>query len=215
MARLFLAVAVLLAGQGLAGCCTPQKFGGVAASWHPPQHTDTWCWAASTEMVSDFFGHRVNQCDSSQNVHGRPTSCTGGCPAYCDCRGSCGATIAQIESNWTHWSFSYRHVATSLDWDTMKKTLSSTSACDKSPVQVIWWWTGGGGHVVTAYGYAETPTGNYVSYFNPWSPDCTDTCPESTSTTGGDDAVATLDWMVSTTDKAWGDTFHQFKYTGP
>ena len=81
-------------------------------------------------------------------------------------------------------------------------------------MQVIWWWTAGGGHVVTAYGYAETAAGNFISYYNPWSPDCTqpDKSCNSSNTTGGEDAVATYEWVVATADKTWGDTFSKFSY---
>jgi hypothetical protein len=212
------AVALLLVPLvvGFSGCCTPQKIGSVAATWHIPQHTNMWCWAASTEMVSAYLNHRVDQCESSKFVHNNPTDCTKGCPGYCSCWGVCSATISQIMNNWTHWKFSYLHTASHLSWADIK-TSCNVGPCDNSPVQVIWWWTGGGGHVVTAYGYAETSAGNFVSYFNPWPPDCTTptkTC-SSSSTSGGEDAVATYDWMVSTADKTWGDSFSKFKYVGP
>ena len=216
MRKLFLAAIFMAGGYSIAACCTPLAAGGVALNWTPPQHTDTWCWAASTELVSDFFNHRVNQCDSSNHVHGKPADCSKGCSGYCDCWGVCGATIGQIQDNWTYWKFSSTHVASALSWATLKKTMSSTWLCDKSPVQVIWWWTGGGGHVVSAYAYIETAVGKFVAYYNPWGPDCSmpDASCNSASTAGGDDAVATYEWMVSTSDKQWGDTFYAFKYNG-
>jgi len=213
MTKNLLVLTVLAATSFLAGCCSPPKIGGVTANWTPAQHTNTWCWAASTEMVSDFYGHRVNQCDSSHFVHNNPADCTKGCSGYCSCWNVCGATITQIKNNWTHWKFNYTYQTGHPTWNDLKKTLSSTSSCSRSPVQVIWWWTAGGGHVVTAYGYAETAVGNFVSYYNPWPPDCTGPATKcNSSTAGGEDAVATYEWVVSTPDKNWGDTFSKFSY---
>jgi hypothetical protein len=211
---------------GLSACCTTSKLSSVPANWHVPQHTNTWCWAASTEMISDYYNHRINQCDSSRFVHNKPASCSQGCPDYCKCfddhlnyadRVGCYASISDIKNNWTHWSFSYLYTSSDLSWADLKKSCSMASGCDKSPVQIIWWWTQGGGHVVTAYGYAETAGGNFVSYFNPWTYDCSmpnKDC-SSAQTSGGEDAVATYEWMVSTADKTWGDSFSKFKYVGP
>ncbi|HEY4901724.1 MAG TPA: papain-like cysteine protease family protein [Terriglobales bacterium] len=216
MKKILLLVLLVILALMLSGCCKPLKVGALPVNWMAPQHTDTWCWAASTEMVSDYYAHRVNQCDSSKFVHNNPADCSKGCPGYCSCWGVCGATIGQIENNWTHWNFKYLHTSAALSWAELEQTLSLQPKCDRSPVQVIWWWTGFGGHVVTAYGYADTPMGKLVYYYNPWPPDCTtpNSACNSSPTTGGDDAVATYEWMVSTPDKQWGDSFSKFSYAG-
>ena len=217
MKKLLLLTLLAISLLALCGCvCKPLKLGSIPANRTIPQHTDTWCWAASTEMVSDYYNHRVDQCESSKFVHNNPADCSKGCPGYCSCWGVCGATIGEIENNWTHWKFKYVHTSAELSWADLEKSLSMRLFCDKSPVQVIWWWSGGGGHVVTAYGYVESANGDFVSYYNPWPPDCSgpsNACKSSTS--GGEDAVATYEWMVSTADKRWGDSFAKFSYAGP
>jgi hypothetical protein len=201
----------------ISGCCTPPKISSVSANLKIPQHTNTWCWAASTEMITDYYSHRVLQCDSSKYVHSNPSDCSKGCPSYCSCWNVCGATIPEIKNNWSHWKFNYAYVNSSLVWDKLKETISTSPGCARSPIQVIWWWTLGGGHVVTAYGYAEAGGEKYIAYYNPWSPDCTapDKKCNSVTTPGGEDSVSTYDAFVSDAAHTWGDSFYNFKYTGP
>jgi hypothetical protein len=225
MARVLTLISALAIMCAMPGCCRPLRVGSVPANLFVPQHTNTWCWAASTEMISDYYNHRVYQCDSSRYVHNKPASCSGGCPDFCKCweddnysdRTGCGARIDQIKRNWTHWKFKYTYTGAELSWKNLKKSLSMRPFCDRSPVQIIWWWTLGGGHVVTAYGYAEAAQYKFVYYFNPWAPDCKqpDKACSSYSVSGGDDAVSTYEWVVSTADKRWGDTFAKFSYAGP
>jgi len=181
-----------------------------------PQHRDWWCWAATTEMISEYYGHRVQQCDSANFIHGLPpdvcTGCSGDCPGW---GGAWGASIADIQNNWTHWNFDYDYTAASLSWSKLKETISTSSNCCMSPVQVVWWWTGGGGHVVTAYGYVEAGGTNYVAYMNPWPPDCQKVNNNCTGVTGGEDVVSTYDAFVSTAGHNWGNSFYKFSYTGP
>ena len=49
-----------------------------------PQHRDWWCWAAATEMISTYYGHRVLQPDSANFVHGQPPDCWQGCDCWGD-----------------------------------------------------------------------------------------------------------------------------------
>ena len=208
---------VLAVSALLTGCCQPPKLSSVAASHMVAQHTDTWCWAASTEMISDYYGHRIDQCASSQYVHGNPANCND-CSSYCSCWDVCGATLGQIQDNWTHWDFKYKYATSSLSWTKLKETISTTRFCHRSPIMIIWWWTQGSGHVVTGYGYVEAGGENYVAYYNPWPPDCsrddkTATCDGPVS--GGEDVVATYTAVVSSASHNWGNSFYQFEYTGP
>lgn len=207
----------------LVGCCSPPKISSVNVNLIP-QHRDWWCWAATTEMISEYYEHRIDQCDSANYVHGTPPDCCTGCTGDCPCWGwPWGATISEIQDNWTHWNFSYIYVASSLPWEDdedydVKDTISTSSYCGKSPIQVVWWWTTGGGHVVLAYGYAETPAGNFVSYKNPWPPDCNKPDPpgdQCTPVIGGEDAVTTYALFVNDGVHNWGNSFHHFEYTEP
>jgi hypothetical protein len=197
------------------GCCSPQKLASVNVRLIP-QHRDCWCWAASTEMISEYYGHRVDQCESANFVHGTPPDCCTGCKGDCPGWGwAWGASITDIKNNWTHWKFSYDFQSSALTWDNLKKTISTSKWCCSSPVMVIWWWTGGGGHVVVAYGYVEIGSQNYVSYNNPWPPDCQKVNAVCSPVPGGEDAVTTYKAFVNDGSHTWGDSFYNFKFTGP
>ncbi len=212
-----LAFAILaLASVGLlAGCCNPSPVGSLPVPLIP-QHRDWWCWAATTEMISSYYGHAIDQCESANYVHGTPPDCCTGCTGDCPCWGSAwGASIGDVQNNWAHWQFNYTYDASSLAWSEVKSTISPNTDCGKSPIQVVWWWTTGGGHVVTAYGYAEVGDEKYVYYKDPWPPDCEKIEGECNPTTGGADAISTYDAFVNDGSHTWGNSFHHFSYVGP
>jgi hypothetical protein len=212
------------------GCCHPPNIASVGVNLIPQQR-DWWCWAATTEMISEYYGHRTNQCNSASYVYNKDhspdinccTGCTGDCPCW---GGKWGATIGEIKDNWTHWDFQYTYLSSELPWeddekDDVKGTISPTRFCKKSPIQVVWWWYPNpgwnGGHVVTAYGYAEVGGLRYISYFDPWPPDCDkpdvpgNVC---NPVAGGDDVVSTYTNFVDDGVHQWGDSFYDFKYIG-
>jgi len=169
-------------------------------------------------MISEFYDQRVPQCDSANFVHGTPPDCCTGCTGDCPCWGDdWGASIAEIENNWSHWDFEYTSIDSTLSWSKLQNTIY----CDKSPVFVIKWRYCGAppspvcsGHVVVAYGYAQIGNVNYVSYFDPWPPDCDKTGNVCSSVNGGDDVVTTYAAFVETGLWFWGDTIYDFSYTG-
>ncbi len=210
--RIALAVCALASLAMMPGCCQPKKIGSLPVPL-VAQHRDWWCWAATTEMISNYYGHTVDQCQSANFVHGTPpdccTGCTGNCPGW---GGGWGASIADIQNNWTHWKFTYVYAASSLSWASLRTVTSPSPSCGKSPVQAVWWWTGGGGHVITIYGYADAGGQKYVSYNNPWPPDCSKDGTTCYSVTGGEDAVMTYDAFVSDPSHNWGNSFYSFSY---
>lgn len=212
----FFACALLLVSTlFLSGCCKPPNLASVGVDL-VPQHRDWWCWAATTEMITSFYGHRVDQCQSANFVHGTPPDCCSGCTGDCPCWGSgWGASIADIQNNWTHWKFTYKHVSSSIAWSDLRETISPTPSCKKSPIQAVWWWTGGGGHVVTIYGYAEVGGQQYVSYYNPLPVDCQKAGSTCSAGSGGEDAIRLYSDFVSSAAHSWGDSFSEFKYVGP
>lgn len=212
------------------GCCNPPRLGSVGVRLIPQQR-DWWCWAASTEMVSEYYIgalQGVPQCKSANYVynsdHAPDVDCCTGCTGNCPCWGDdWGATIGEIKDNWNHWNFDYKYVSSSLPWeddnkDDVKDTISTAPFCKKSPIYVVWWWYPNpgwdGGHVVTSYGYAEIGGDRYVSYFNPLPPDCDNSTGNCTSVNGGEDVVSTYAAFVDDGVHQWGDTFYNFKYKG-
>jgi len=208
------------------GCCHPPNIASVGVNLIPQQR-DWWCWAATTEMISEYYEHTIDQCKSTNYVHGTPPDCCTGCTGDCPCWGDdWGAYISDIKSNWTHWGFEYKYVSSELPWeddeeDDVKETISPTRFCKKSPIQVVWWWYPNpgwnGGHVVTAYGYAEVGGQRYISYFDPLPPDCDKPDPPGNvcnPVVGGDDVVSTYAAFVDDGVHQWGDSFYDFNYVG-
>jgi hypothetical protein len=209
---IFYGVVTVLLAVLLTSCCTtpPQESHNVNLY---PQHRDWWCWAACTEMLSDYEGHRVQQCDSANFVHGTPPNCCTGCTGVCPCWGAAwGATIADIQNNWTHWNFTYQYVASSLSWDEFKKTLSQRPFCRKSPIYAVV-----GSHVVVVTAYADIRLAaqhlKIVYYNDPWPPDCQggygNQCWPGA---GGEARVNTYDGFKAW---PWWASFHSFQYAGP
>jgi hypothetical protein len=198
----------------LYGCCTPNKLSGLNVRLIP-QHRDWWCWAATTEMISEYLGHRVDQCQSANYIHGTPPDCCLGCTGNCDCWGrNWGATIDNIKNNWRHWGFDFKYKKDVISWDSLKIVTSISTFCCKSPIQAIWIWNSGSGHVITIYGYAEIGTTHYVSYINPLPVDCQKIGSTCSSTSGGEDVVTTYEAFVSPPGAKWSYSFYRFKYVG-
>ena len=168
-------------------------------------------------MISDYYGHAVNQCESANFIHGTPpdccTECTGDCPGWGI---AWGVSLAQIENNWNRvrngGNFSVVRTNASLTWDEVRDRVG----CSNDPVQVHWQWTGGGGHIVTIYGYSTVDDQHYVSYNNPWPPDCkydTTVSPSTCSAVaGGEDAISLYDTFVNDGVHTWRTSFSDFVF---
>ncbi len=217
--KIVLVFVVLALGAFLSGCpCYPPEKTILEVNLIP-QHRDWWCWAACIEMVSQYYGHRVDQCQAANFKHGIPPDCCTGCTGKCPGWGSAwGASITDIKNNWNHWQFNYQYKAASLDWDTLKKTISTSQYCGRSPIYVWWTWYGGGAHVVVAYGYLEDKIEQIQLVYvrNPWPPDCAQEFNGNcTPQNGGETAVSTYEDFVDDGIHKWDHSFYDFKYVGP
>jgi len=204
----FAILSLAVFGQ-FSGCCHPAKISSVGVNLHPQQR-DWWCWAACAEMISEYYVHKIVQCDSANYVYNKDhtpdidccTGCQGDCPGWGP---AWGAYIYEIKDNWDHWNFTYTYTASSLSWEDLKKTVSTTSYCGKSPIEAVI-----PGHVVVIYGYAEIDGNKYISYFDPWEPNCEKVRGNCQPKTGGDDVVTTYDAFK----KIWNHSLYKFKYVG-
>jgi len=194
----------------LFGCvCRPPQLASLGVNLHPQQR-DWWYWAAAAEMISEYYKNKVEQCKSASYVynvdHNPDIDCCTGCSDNCPCWGSAwGATIAEVKANWDHWDFSYKYIASTLSWNDLKKTLSPTKYCKKCPIEALI-----PGHVLVVYGYAEIEDNKYVSYFDPWEPNCAKSSAVCQPKSGGDDVVTTYEAFLL----QWNRTFYNFEYTG-
>jgi hypothetical protein len=137
----------------LVGCtCNPPNLSSVPLTIRG-QEQSNWCWAASGEMIMDYLGVNVSQCQEANERSGRTDCCTN--PNGC---------------NFTGWpefdkfGFTFdRTSSTALTWAQLREQIF----CKRTPVAFSWGWPGGGGHMMVAYGYVTLNNVNYVSVFDP------------------------------------------------
>lgn len=190
---LFGGISILFA---VAGCCKPGVIGSLPVDLRH-QETSMWCWAASGEMVMDYLGTNVTQCDEANKRFGRTD-----CP--CDQCGDNPLTNPPcVIGGWPEfdkYGFSFKRTSdTALSWSSLTKELSPNKYCGKTPVAYSWHWDGGGGHMMVAYGFVSVGGTNYVAIHDPWAP-CI-----------GDTRVLTYDAWVDGAGYSHWDDFYQIR----
>jgi hypothetical protein len=142
------------------GCCVPKGNIGSVPVTLRPQETNNWCWAATTQMITDFLGHGRSQCDLANQRFGRTDCCTGTCPKNAACDMSGWTMFAECD-------FDATAQATPLSWDDIKDQIY----CREKPMSFAYGAkTGGIGHVVVISGYAQLNGIDYVALTDPWAP---------------------------------------------
>jgi hypothetical protein len=142
-------------------CCTPAVIGSQPITLRP-QQTAMWCWAASGEMIMDFLGTDVTQCDQANKRFGRTDCCNSPVPGGC------------VQGGWPEFAkydFDFKNTTDApLTWAQVRDQIY----CDKKPFAVTWHWNGGGGHMMVAIGYVTIDGVNYVTINDPWAPNVGD-----------------------------------------
>lgn len=122
------------------------------------QETNMWCWAASGEMVMDYLGVNVTQCDQANKRLGKSNCCMSPVPNDC------------VQGGWPEFDkfgFTFAKTnSTPLTWEQIVEQIDVL----KAPFAFTWAWTGGGGHMMVIYGYAEIGGIRYVMVHDPWPP---------------------------------------------
>lgn len=160
------------------------------------QQTGQWCWAASGQMLMDFFGPRdVPQCYQANQEFGRTDCCS--CPTPGDC----------VQPGWPQFD-TWGYNATTTNWGSplsWSQVIAEINA--GRPFMFSWAWNGGGGHAMVAYGYfnfslppfpfVTFPPINWVFLANPWGPQ--GRCGPGGNASGpfgGDDEIVTYSEFV-------------------
>jgi hypothetical protein len=134
------------------------------------QETGMWCWAASGEMVMDYLGTDVTQCDQANKRFGRND-----CPCN-QCGPNPQVNPPCVFGGWPEfqkYGFTFQRTNNAaLSWKDLTEELSKKKYCGKTPVAFSWHWDGGGGHMMVAYGYVTIGGVDYVGVKDPWPP-CT------------------------------------------
>ena len=167
----------------LAGCCNPPIVGSQPVMLRA-QQTDMWCWAASGQMVMEFLGTTVTQCDEANKRFGRSDCCNSPTPGAC------------VNGGWPEfgkYGFDFKTTSSAaLSWDQLQRQVY----CAKKPYAFSWAWTGGGGHMMVVIGYAQINGVNYVAINDPWAPNV------------GDQRFITYDNYVSGADHTHWDDYY-------
>ena len=134
------------------------------------QQQTEWCWAATTQMITSYFGQTVSQCqvvDTQDHLSNccdappnslKPTSCGTDCCQGCDCGNA--PPLA-----------TYGLTSVSAKAPPTWEQLTMQFACNNTPMAFAWNWCCGGqpcgGHVMVAFGYEVRNGVNYVWVMDP------------------------------------------------
>ncbi len=174
----------------LAGCtCDPAAIGSQPVTLRS-QQTSMWCWAASGQMIMEFLGHGVNQCDQANNRFARTDCCNNPTPGGC------------VQGGWPEfdkYNFTFKTTSdTALSWDEVRRQIF----CRRTPFAFSWHWTGGGGHMMDVIGYVTIDGVNYVTINDPWPPNV------------GDQRTITYNAYISGSGYTHWNDYYDIAYTG-
>jgi ABC-type bacteriocin/lantibiotic exporter with double-glycine peptidase domain len=116
-----------------------------------PQETDNWCWAASTQMVLEYFGRRLTQSELADLEFQRRDCGRRPVPGPCN-KG--GVTSTMLD----RFGFTYNISQKPLT----ELEIAQQIAEHRTPLVFGWDWTGGGAHVMVAVGYSKLKNGTFV-----------------------------------------------------
>jgi len=139
------------------------------------QETEKWCWAASGEMIMQYMGASLQQCDEANKRFGR-TDCCNTRPSDC------------VNGGWPEfdkYGFTSSHTSNAaLSWDQIKRQIY----CKGKPFAFSWKDAPfiGGGHMMVATGYTTFDGINWVYVNNPepWGVGSTELIPYETYVSG-------------------------------
>jgi hypothetical protein len=174
----YLAFATMLAEE-----CKPPEIGSQQVILRP-QETGMWCWAASGEMIMEFLGVSVDQCDEANKRFGHTDCCKHPTPKDCVNGGM---------PEFDKYGFTFdRTSKAALSWEQVKSQIY----CAKKPFAFSWHWNSGGGHMMVVIGYVTVNGTNYVAINDPWEPNI------------GDQRIITYNSFVSGSDHTHLDDFY-------
>ncbi|WP_437946938.1 papain-like cysteine protease family protein [Sorangium sp. So ce296] len=128
-----------------------------------PQETAQWCWAASGEMIMEYHGAQVSQCDEANRYTGRADCCNTPTPSQC------------VVPGWPQFS-SYGFSSATTAWGT---ALTLAQVKDQLltkglPFAGTRHWTGGSSHMVVVKDYLRFDDDDFLVIHDPWPPNVGD-----------------------------------------
>jgi hypothetical protein len=143
----------------VAACC---PMGGLGTKYVRlrPQETANWCWAATTQMVTETLGEFIEQCEEANLRFNRNDCCTSGCPKNPSCNMP-GWTM------FTEYGYTFDNSGTPLSWQQITSQICQT----KKPMAYAYGpQSGGVGHIVVIYGFIEDGPNRSLLISDPWAP---------------------------------------------
>jgi hypothetical protein len=154
-------VEVPSAGALYAGCFLKEGAKVNSVNWNQPlqvpldpQTQSNWCWAASGQMILNYFGGTVTQCDEATEylILNNPFDvgtdcCSSPLPSGCNLSGF-------VQWSYLGLNFTETPKGTALSFAQLQTEMSANR-----PVGFGWAWDSGGGHYMVAIG-AETGENN-------------------------------------------------------
>lgn len=131
------------------------------------QNNSQWCWAASIQMVLNYYGVNIQQEQIVARTYG--TDYNGNLPNW-------SGSLEVIHQNLNNWSMDNRgdsySVSASMGWKAPNPTYLIQELSAGRPI-IIGYQTGQGGHavVITAASYIPTASGPYIQSIvvrDPW-----------------------------------------------
>jgi len=106
------------------------------------QENQNWCWAAAIKMVSDYYGHYVEQCSILSYWYGLQCCLY---PSYCDTTGSSGQIANTLNANGLY-----------VEWTPSALSLSQVKyEISAGRPLILGYRNSFSGHVVVLYGFTE------------------------------------------------------------
>jgi Papain-like cysteine protease AvrRpt2 len=142
--------------------CTPAARSSLSVLLRPQKQT-YWCWAASAQMVMEYLGKPVEQCEQANHRLSRADCCSNPTPGGCDRTGW---------PDFQEYGFTFKQTKQAeLPWETIKGELAPQNVnnpCGSRPFAFSWRWHNGGGHMMVATGYYTDPDGkNWIEVNDP------------------------------------------------
>ncbi len=141
-----------------------------------PQETENWCWAACGQMVMEYLGRNISQCEQANNRYNRRECCGPSLNSQLNGLSKDDSTLLAYlncaRSGWPEFAkynfYFKRTTSAALTWDELKAQLSPGPKSKGKPVAFSWRWKRGGGHMMVAKGYTSIDGQNYVIVLDPW-----------------------------------------------
>jgi len=123
-----------------------------------PQEKEEWCWAACAQMLLQFFGIEVQQCDVASQMFGEPCCANPDSPL---CVGP--AQVPLIANIYAQYGHNASLISGKVTFETLQDEINANR-----PVIVGFDWGSGTGHQVLVCGWDVDSLGQRLLVNDPW-----------------------------------------------